>query len=217
MSSEPSEELLGSLELASLLSSRICHDVVGPVGAIVNGLELLEGDDSPETRDVALQLIEKSATQASAALQFMRLAFGAGGSAGSMIDLADARTLLEAQFENERADLALTLPVAVAPRSQVKVLLNLAMFAVRAIPRGGTISANVEMVAEDRLNLSVVAEGPKVRLPDTTPFVLGEACDVPLDPHCVQPYLTGLLVRAAGLSVTARLEEDDGRFVLEVR
>lgn len=217
MSSPPSEELLGSLELASLLSSRICHDVVGPVGAIINGLELIESDDTPETRDLALQLIEKSATQASAALQFMRLAFGAGGSAGSMIDLADARTMLEAQFENERAELALSLPVAVAPRAQVKVLLNLAVFAVRAIPRGGTVSATVEMLDHDRIAVSVVAEGAKIRLPDTTPLVVGEACDVPLDPHTVQPYLTGLLVRAAGMQLTARLEEEDGRFVLDAR
>ena len=209
-----SEELLGSLELASLLSSRICHDVVGPVGAVINGLELLESDDSPETRDLAMQLVEKSARQASASLQFMRLAFGAGGSAGSMIDLADAGRMLEAQFEHERADLALSLPVAIAPRSAVKVLLNLAIFAVRAIPRGGTVTVTVEMDGE-KAAFAIVAEGVRARVPDTTPFVVGEPSDVPLDPHSVQPYLTGLLARAAGLTVTAGLDED--RFSLDAR
>ncbi|MGX1097049.1 histidine phosphotransferase family protein [Amorphus sp. MBR-141] len=209
-----SEELPGPLELASLLSSRICHDVVGPVGAIINGLELLESDDSPETRELAMQLVEKSARQASASLQFMRLAFGAGGSAGSMIDLADAGRMMEAQFEHERADLALQLPVAIAPRSAVKVLLNLAIFAVRAIPRGGTVAVTVQMEGE-KAAFTVVAQGVKARVPDTTPFVIGEPSDVPLDPHSIQPYLTGLLARDIGMTVTASLDED--RFTLDAR
>lgn len=209
-----SEQLLSPLELASLLSSRICHDVVSPVGAVINGLELLESDDSPETRELAMQLVARSARQASASLQFMRLAFGAGGSAGSTIDLADAGRMLEAQFEHERADLALTLPVAIAPRASVKVLLNLAIFAIRAIPRGGTVSVTVEMEGE-KAAFTVVAEGVKARLPDTTSYVLGEPSDVPLDPHSVQPYLTGLLAREVGLTVTAGLDGD--RFTLDAR
>ncbi|MGX1307685.1 histidine phosphotransferase ChpT [Amorphus suaedae] len=209
-----SEEPLGPLELASLVSSRICHDVVGPVGAIINGLELLESDDSPETRELAMQLVARSAQQASASLQFMRLAFGAGGSAGSMIDLADAGRMLEAQFEHERANLAVTLPVAIAPRSAVKVLLNLAIFAIRAIPRGGTVTVTAEMEGE-KAAFTVVAEGVKARIPDTTPFVIGEPSDVPLDPHSIQPYLTGLLARDIGMTVTASLDED--RFTLDAR
>ena len=81
---------IGALDLAALLCSRVCHDLISPVGAIVNGLEVLEEDKDEETKTFALDLIKKSAHQASAKLQFCRLAFGAAGSAGAQIDLGDA-------------------------------------------------------------------------------------------------------------------------------
>src|SRR5260370_40532632 len=73
---------IGALDLAALLCSRLCHDLISPVGAIINGLEVMEEDKDEETKTFALDLIKKSATQASAKLQFCRLAFGAAGSAG---------------------------------------------------------------------------------------------------------------------------------------
>ena len=81
---------LGALDLAALLCSRVCHDLISPVGAIVNGLEVLEEDKDEETKTFALDLIKKSAQQASAKLQFCRLAFGAAGSAGAQIETGDA-------------------------------------------------------------------------------------------------------------------------------
>ena len=83
--SEPAE--IGDLELAALISSRICHDVISPVGAIANGLEMLGEEQDEAMREQTLALIRKSAHQASAKLQFARLAFGAAGSAGAEIDL----------------------------------------------------------------------------------------------------------------------------------
>ena len=82
-----------ALELAALLCSRVCHDLISPVGAIVNGLEVLDDNPKPEDREFALDLIRKSAKTASARLQFCRLAFGAAGSAGAQIDLGDAQTM----------------------------------------------------------------------------------------------------------------------------
>src|SRR6202035_124520 len=82
-----------ALELAALLCSRVCHDLISPVGAIVNGLEVLDDNPKPEDRDFALDLIRKSAKTASARLQFCRLAFGAAGSAGAQIDLGDAQNM----------------------------------------------------------------------------------------------------------------------------
>src|SRR4051794_30380712 len=85
--------VLESLDLAALLCSRVCHDLISPVGAIVNGLEVLEDDNDESTKTFALDLIKKSARQASARLQFCRLAFGAAGSAGAQIDLGDAESV----------------------------------------------------------------------------------------------------------------------------
>ena len=79
-----------ALDLAALLCSRVCHDLISPVGAVVNGLEVLEDDNDEETKAFAMNLIKRSAQQASARLQFCRLAFGAAGSVGAMIDLGEA-------------------------------------------------------------------------------------------------------------------------------
>ena len=81
------------LELAALISSKICHDVIGPVGAIYNGLEILDEDDDEEAKNYALDVIRNVTEQASARLQFARFAFGAAGSAGAMIDLGTAEQI----------------------------------------------------------------------------------------------------------------------------
>src|SRR3974390_810948 len=88
-----------TLELAALLCSRVCHDLISPVGAIVNGLEVLDDNPKPEDREFALDLIRKSAKTASARLQFCRLAFGAAGSRGAQIDLRDPPGLAGGEIE----------------------------------------------------------------------------------------------------------------------
>lgn len=93
---------LAGLDLAALLCSRVCHDLISPTGAIVNGLEVLEESKDEETREFALALIKKSATQATARLQFCRLAFGAAGSAGTEINLGDAETVARGFIEDMR-------------------------------------------------------------------------------------------------------------------
>lgn len=111
MSSPTSPTLhLDGLDLAALLCSRVCHDVISPVGAIVNGLEVLEDDQDESMRTFALELIGKSARQASARLKFARIAFGAAGSAGASIDLADAEGVAKGMFSDEKTKLTWSAP-----------------------------------------------------------------------------------------------------------
>src|ERR687889_2037824 len=107
---------LESLDLAALLCSRVCHDVISPVGAIVNGLEVLEDDNDASMRDFALDLIRKSARQASARLQFARIAFGAAGSAGASIDLGDAEAVARGMYQDDKITLSWTAPRALVPK-----------------------------------------------------------------------------------------------------
>ena len=95
---------LEPLDLAALLCSRVCHDVISPVGAIVNGLEVLEEDKDEDMREFALDLIRKSAHTASARLQFCRLAFGAAGSAGAAIDTGDAEKVARGLIADDRTE-----------------------------------------------------------------------------------------------------------------
>src|SRR4051812_34353083 len=99
-----------ALELAALLCSRVCHDLISPVGAIVNGLEVLDDNPKAEDRDFALDLIRKSAKTASARLQFCRLAFGAAGSAGAQIDLGDAQNMAKGHIEDGKIAMSWNLP-----------------------------------------------------------------------------------------------------------
>src|ERR1700733_12413257 len=126
---------LDKLDLTALIASRICHDVISPVGAINNGLEVLEDEQDEDMRKIAMELVKKSARQASAKLQFCRLAFGAAGSAGAEIDTGDAESVARGFIEGEKVTLIWNLPRQLLPKNRVKLLLNLTMIAANAIPR----------------------------------------------------------------------------------
>src|SRR5436853_7399991 len=138
----PGPVTLEALDLAALLCSRVCHDLISPVGAVVNGLEVLEEGKDEETRTFALDLIKKSSQQASARLQFCRLAFGAAGSAGAAIDLGSAETVARGLLEDEKTKIHWNLPRALLPKKQVKLLLNLLILAGQIIPRGVTVTVD---------------------------------------------------------------------------
>src|ERR1700709_1565484 len=155
---------LGSLDLAALLCSRVCHDLISPVGAIVNGLEVLEDNPKPDDREFALELIRKSAKTASARLQFCRLAFGAAGSSGAQIDLGDAQTMARGHLEDAKTTIAWNLPRVLLPKNRVKLLLNMMVIAQQTIPRGGVLT--VDRVGEgDAIGFRVAASGLNARLP----------------------------------------------------
>ena len=131
-----------TLELAALLCSRVCHDLISPVGAIVNGLEVLDDNPKPEDREFALDLIRKSAKTASARLQFCRLAFGAAGSAGAQIDLGDAQNMARGHIEDNKTNITWNLPRLLLPKNRVKLLLNMMIIAQQTIPRGGSLTVD---------------------------------------------------------------------------
>src|SRR3978361_553096 len=132
----------GPLALASLLCSRVCHDLISPVGAIVNGLEVLDDNPKPEDREFALDLIRKSAKTASARLQFCRLAFGAAGSSGRQRDSAGALTMARGHLEDGKTTIAWNLPRVLLPKNKVKLLLNMLVIAQQTIPRGGVLTVD---------------------------------------------------------------------------
>jgi histidine phosphotransferase ChpT len=192
------------LELAALLCSRVCHDLISPVGAIVNGLEVLDDNPKPEDRDFALDLIRKSAKTASARLQFCRLAFGAAGSSGALIDLGDAQTMARGQIEDTKTTIAWNLPRLLLPKNRVKLLLNMLVIAQQTIPRGGTLT--VDPIGEgDTMAFRVTATGLNARVPQNIADMLAGQAHA-ADAHAVQPYYTRLLAEACGLKVKLATE-----------
>ncbi len=199
---------LEALDLAALLCSRVCHDIISPVGAIINGLEVLDEDNGEEMREFAFSLIRKSAGQASAKLQFARLAFGAAGSVGAEIDLSDAEKVARGYMQGEKAEFAWESPRVLMPKNLVKLLLNLILLSATAIPRGGLVKVTVEGHAPPKFILR--SSGPSARVPPAfEKLVPGDIAGVPVDAQSVQAYYAGALARACGMAISAKLEGED--------
>jgi len=203
---------LASMDLAALICSRVCHDVISPVGAIVNGLEVLEDEKDPEMRAVALDLIKRSAASASSRLQFCRLAFGAAGSMGASIDTGDAETVTRGLIASERTALAWNPPRQFAPKNKVKLLLNLCLIAQSTVPRGGVISVDLSG-QDDSLAMRVQARGVNPRLATgVADLVAGRPESGAVDAHSIQPYFAGLVARECGMEVAITVEAESVTF-----
>src|SRR5690606_27879906 len=192
---------LSAPDLAALLCSRVCHDIISPVGAINNGLELLDEGGADED---AMRLIRASAANASARLQFARIAFGAAGSAGMQIDTGDAEAVACAFMRNEKPEFEWQGGRALLPKNQVKLLLNLILVANAAIPRGGRLTVALSDL-ETAAKFTITAHGPMVRVPPAfLQLHAGQPLDGPVDAHSVQFYYTLLLAREAGMTISIR-------------
>jgi histidine phosphotransferase ChpT len=197
---------IGALDLAALLCSRVCHDLISPVGAIVNGIEVMEEDKDEETKTFALELIKKSAHQASAKLQFCRLAFGAAGSAGAQIDLGDAEKAARGLIEDGKTTLAWNLPRQLLAKNRVKLLLNMLLIGSGGIPRGGTLTVDPVPGEEAVAGFIVTASGLNAKLNPTVADLMAGSAEHGPDAHAIQPVYTGILARDCGLVLSASSE-----------
>lgn len=207
---------LSSLDLSALVASRVCHDIISPVGAITNGLEVLDEEGSEDMREFAMDLIRKSARQASAKLQFARLAFGAAGSAGAEIDMGDAQVVATGFMENEKSDLIWEVPRHLMPKNNVKLLLNLILIANQCVPRGGEIK--VEMTGEPSAPVFILtAKGLNPRIPLGMKEILSGEEPERIDAHSVQPIYAVLLARESGMELDIAKEDDLVRIVTSLK
>lgn len=198
---------LSALDLGALLCSRICHDIISPVGAINNGLELLEEGGADED---AMMLIKSSAINASARLQFARIAFGAAGSAGVQIDTGDAQQVAQEYFKNEKAELSWEGPRVLLPKNKVKLLLNLILIGNAAIPRGGSLAVRLEHGDSEEPRFVITAKGRMLRVPPKfLELHSGTAPEDPIDAHSVQPYYTMLLAEESGMVISINATAED--------
>jgi histidine phosphotransferase ChpT len=203
---------LGDLELAALVSSRICHDIINPVSAISNGLEMLAEEPDESMREAAMDLIRKSAAQASAKLQFARLAFGAAGSAGAEIDLRDAEKVArEFVGGSGKHQVVWQGPAVTLPKNKVKLLLNLVALGAIALPRGGTVDVEIAGTPPD-VSFVVRAKGDSARLTEQVKSLLAGANGVVVDAHSIQPYYARRVAGAAGMTLTAEAREGEVEF-----
>ena len=192
------------IDFAALLVSRVCHDLVGPLGAVVNGLEVLEEERDAAMRADALKLVSGSAAQALERLQFMRIAFGAAGSAGAELALSDTGRLVEGLFNGSKIKIEWRSAQVQWPKDWAKLLMNATLLAADCLPRGGSVTVETA-AAETAPSFRIVATGPSVRVQeDVQKAVRGDSV-ASTDARAIQPALTYRLARSlnAGLTFSA--------------
>ena len=189
-------------DFASLLCSRLCHDLLSPVGALNNGLELLADETDPAMRARCLELLSDSARASANKLKFFRLAFGAAGGFGDHVDTREAQTALAGLFgDNHRVTLGWMVDEPTLPKGAIKILLNLAMIAGDALVRGGQLDIGAEMV-DDHVEIVVRGEGQRIVLDDELRGALtGTSGDAALTPRAAAAHLARALVIEQGGSL----------------
>ena len=191
---------MNAIDLASLMCSRLCHDLLSPVGALNNGLELMADEPDPEMRERCLELLTESARASANKLKFFRIAFGAGGGYGAMIDTQEARSALEGLFGGDKpVELGWMVAADSLPKEAIKLLLNLALIAGDALVRGGRLDVGVED-SDGGLEMVIRAEGPRILLdPNLRETILHGGAAGEVQPRAAGAWLAhGLAAEAGG-------------------
>jgi histidine phosphotransferase ChpT len=189
----------GSIDFAALLCSRLCHDLLSPVGALNNGLELMADETDPEMRQRCVDLLTDSARTSANKLKFFRLAFGSAGGFGDMVPTNEARAAIEGMFSGAgRVKLGWLIAEDQLPKRATKILLNLALIAGDALVRGGQLDIGAERRG-DLVEIVVRAEGPKLVLdPELRAALAGSVGAEGLSARTAAAWMTRSLITAAG-------------------
>ncbi|MBY0582919.1 MAG: histidine phosphotransferase [Sphingomonas sp.] len=204
---------ISAVDFASLLCSRLCHDLLSPVGALNNGIELLADEHDPEMRARCLELLSESAKASANKLKFFRLAFGAAGGFGETVDTREAKSAIEGLFgDNHRVKIGWMIEDAVLPKAAIKVLLNLALIAGDALVRGGQLDVGAE-VLDGQVEIVVRGDGPRIVLDaELRQALTGTQGDTPITPRAAAAYLVHQLVTAGSGEV--QISEVDAPILL---
>lgn len=200
---------ISAADFASLLCSRLCHDLLSPVGALNNGLELLADEHDPEMRARCLELLSDSAKASANKLKFFRLAFGAAGGFGESVDSREARAAIEGLFgDGHKVKLGWMVEDATLPKPAIKVLLNLALIAGDALVRGGQLDVGAESI-DGQIEIVVRADGPRIVLDSEMRAALtGTQGEAVITPRAAAAYLVHALVAEGGGIVQVSDPED---------
>lgn len=202
---------LDQIDFASLLCSRLCHDLLSPVGALNNGLELMADEKDPEMRERCFELLEQSARTSANKLKFFRLAFGSAGGFGDLVPTDEARSAVQGLI-NDRTTLNWMVEQQSLAKPAAKCLLNLALVAVDAMVRGGQLDIGAEQRGSE-MELVVRAAGERITLdPEIRRALEGPMADNELTSRTAAAWMTARLATDSGGHVM--VQTDDGLLVL---
>jgi histidine phosphotransferase ChpT len=202
-----------AVDFASLLCSRLCHDLLSPVGALNNGIELLSEEHDPDMRARCLELLAESARASASKLKFFRLAFGAAGGFGDVVDTREAKAAIDGLFGHDgKIEIGWLVAEATLSKTAIKVLLNLVLIAGDALVRGGRMDIGGEII-DGQTEIAVRAEGPRLVLdPELRTALNGEANEAALTPRAAAAWLVHTLAVESGGH--AQVASSDPAFLL---
>jgi histidine phosphotransferase ChpT len=196
--------MIENTKLTALVASRICHDMVEPMSAIIQGLEMIKTGEGKLDPD-AVSLLDNGVGKAWAKLEFFRFAM-AGAVAEGDSELEEGRAVAIKLYSVLKPELVWSAPAVQMPRPAVRVIVNLLLIANECLPRGGTVELTAEKLG-DGGEVVVTAKGPRAKLREATALALrGEAGE--LSGHTIQPTLTALLASQGGVELSARESEE---------
>lgn len=203
---------LKATDLAAMLCSRVCHDLINSVGAIGNGLEVLADPSQGAMAEGAHELIVNSAKHARAKLEFARLAYGASSTAGTDFDTRECERVARLLFEIEKADLDWQVPLILLPKHKAKLLMNMLLIASMAVPRGGVVKVLVAGPAGSErfvfTSTSDPAKRQKTLMPSMVEGLLSGSPEDGVDARGIQPFYTGILARMTDMDLKIGIEND---------
>lgn len=201
--------MIENTKLTALVASRICHDMVEPMSAIIQGLEMIKDGDGKTDPD-ALSLLDHGVGKAWAKLEFFRFAM-AGATAEGDSELEEGRAVAIKLYSVLKPELVWSAPAVAMPRPAVRVIVNLLLIANECLPRGGSVEISAAKLAEGG-EVVVTAKGPRAKLREATATAL-RGDDGELSGHTIQPTLTSLLARQGGVELSTRESEEQVQLI----
>ncbi len=201
---------LSAPDLAAMLCSRVCHDLINPVGAMGNGLQALEDPEQASMKDLAKELVANASKMALARLEFARLAYGASSTAGTEFDTRECERVAQLLFDVEKADLDWQIAPVMVPKNKGKLLMNMLIIASGTVPRGGKVSVSFAGEA-GKESIEIVATSEpgtkqKTLIPSGVKELMAGNPENGVDARGIQPFYTGLLARLSNMELGMDLE-----------
>lgn len=208
-----------NLKIAELLCTKICHDLIGPVGAINNGTEFLE-QDTTGIKSQATELITSSAREAVARLQFFRQAYGYSGGNGEA-SLTEMKTLTQALFADSKISVEWSdnftdsSNISVNQRTK-KIILNIILIASKTLIRGGKIIFAIEPQNESN-KITITVAGKNLKIEESIENLLQNNITADkLDPKSIQSFYIQELCRETNSKLSHTLTEEEIKFCVEI-
>lgn len=204
------------MELASLIVSKTCHDIISPVGASASAMEMWESSSDQSTREVAQTLMQRSSAQAVNKLSFVRIAYGAYGDVGGDVDLGEAHDAAKPYIVDDRTTLDWQLERAIVPKTVTKLVLGLLALAKDAVPRGGELTVSGREL-KGQAQITVRAEAKKVIIPQGAEDALSLRFSEGIHARNVHLYHLVKIAEAVGVRIVPDMDDVSVTFRTEAR